>query len=715
MFKSLASPSISLSGEWRFAVDQDGDGDSLGWARPAYNDSTWLPVTIPHTWNVLPDYREYEGLAWYRRSFTVPVEAAEAHLRLRFEAVYYLARVWLNGQYLGEHEGGYTPFEFDVSGLVETRRNAADNVVAVQVDNRRTTGRIPAVLRPGWSFDWWNYGGLVRDVSLEVTSRAYIARQQIVAVPHLAGVHEAEVATITTTLLVENHFDEPFYGRLAADVLDETTRVSALSAPAPVPISLPPGQATEVQLVVTLASPRLWHFDQPYLYRWSTCLLATDGQMIHSREDTFGVRLIELKKAQFFLNGEPMRLVGLTRHADSPEHGLAEPVTVMAADYDDLKRLNMVFSRPVHYPQHPFILDYADRHGILLIPEVPAWQLTAGQLADPKMLAVAQQQLREMIAANFNHPSVWAWSVGNEFDSNTDAGHDYVRQMIALAKSLDPARPVSFASNRLNQPPGDDAAGLADFVMMNQYFGTWAGPKEGLGQALDRIHQTWPDKPVIISEFGFEPHWNSIPGIPLESPDPRHYYLIPEDVPSESAEADEQRRQLIAEQMAVFREKPFVAGAIFWTYQDYRTRFHFVMGVVDGDRNRRESWALLRQEYTPILVESVRFADQPGGGRMATVALRTRGPVERDLPAYTLRGYRLHWTLSSPDGTIAYEQGDLPLPTLAPGAAWEGIIGWLAPKAEYVLSLSIVRPTGDGVLEARSVLGARNCSWRLDV
>jgi beta-galactosidase/beta-glucuronidase len=111
-------------------------------------------------------------------------------------------------------------------------------------------------------------------------------------------------------------------------------------------------------------------------------------------------------------------------YADSPQSGLAETTTVMSADYDDLKQLNEVLSRPVHYPQHEFILDYADRHGILFIPEVPAWQLTTAQMDHSKIRALEKQQLREMIEADFNHPSVWAWSIGNELESETPVGND---------------------------------------------------------------------------------------------------------------------------------------------------------------------------------------------------------------------------------------------------------------------------------------------------
>jgi hypothetical protein len=695
---ALPSSSVSLSGRWRFAIDPNATGYAAGWFNPEFDESVWTVVMVPHTWNVMPDYVDYDGLAWYRRRFTPPTTAQDAHLRLCFEAVFYVARVWLNGVELGAHEGGYTPFEFAVSGTVKP---GVENTIAVQVDNRRATNRIPANLRADWSFDWWNYGGIVRDVVLHLGSRTFIAQQRIVAVPHLIAAHDADLATITTTVTIRNASTERFDGMLAGDVLDDVTGLSVLSALPTLAVSVAPDVSIEVQVGATISQPKLWHFDDPYLYRWVASLRAGDGGVLHTDQVRFGVRAVELRNAQLHLNGEPLRLVGLSRHADSPEHGLAETMAVMAADYADLKTLNTVLSRPAHYPQAEFILDYADRAGILLIPEVPAWQLTAEQLHDPHMRELERRQLRELIAAQWNHPSVWAWSLGNEFASNTAAGHAFVRDMIAYVKALDPTRPVGFASNLLNRRPQDDATALVDFVLMNQYFGTWGGPKGHLGSALEAIHAIWPDKPLIISEYGFEPRWERLLKWPLLRRS--RYYRSAAPVPADSEAADRPRRCLIREQMAILRTKPFVAGAIFWTYQDYRTPTNYQMGVVDAHRRRRGSWAILHQEYAPLVIASVIFASGAAGTQEAVVVLRTRGPIERDLPAYTLRQYMLHWVVTGIQDQQMLSQGALSLPTLAPGTLWSARLQWPAPVEDAVLTFKITRPTGFIVLEGTYV------------
>jgi beta-galactosidase/beta-glucuronidase len=688
--------SLPLLEDWRFSIDKDTVGEQQGWANPTYDDSAWVVVTVPHTWNVMSDYANYDGLAWYRHAFTLPAESKAGRLRLRFEGVFYLARVWLNGQYLGAHEGGYTPFEFDVSG---SAKPGATNIMAVEVDNRRAADRIPANLSSSWSFDWWNYGGIIRDVSLETTSAAFIARQQVVSVPHLTGMDEADSAAITATLVVSNTSEYALNGAIQANLLDGADGQPVLKVPISAPVNAPADETVSIQITATLASPKLWHFDHPQLYRWSASLLAPGDQLLDTHQVTIGIRSVELKNGRFYLTGEPVRLVGVDRHADYPGQGAAETVTAMTADYNDLKALNEVFTRPVHYPQAEFILDYADRHGILLIPEVPAWQLTEQQLSNQHMRDLEKQQLSEMIAADFNHPAVWAWSIGNEFASNTAGGRAFVQEMLAYVKSLDPTRPVGFASDKLGSQPAGDATALSDFVMMNQYFGTWHGDKQDLSPALDRIHQTWPDKTVIISEFGFAPHWNAVWGPPASSLNPDQRYFTPDDTPADSDAADAVRQQVINDQMPIFRSKPFVAGAIFWDYQDYRTPTNYKTGLVDAERNKRGSWEVLRDQYAPALVDAVTLSPVINGQRTATVALRTRGPVDVDLPVYTLRGYTLHWALTSPDGASEFSGSDVSLPTLVPGTSWSGKIALTVPRENYILTIDLVRPTGFNVIE----------------
>jgi beta-glucuronidase len=448
--------------------------------------------------------------------------------------------------------------------------------------------------------------------------------------------------------------------------LQGTVEARAAGVRAAAPVSVAEGATSRVRLVLHVAHPRLWDFDHPELYELRTTLRRRHTVLDRQRS-SFGIRTVELAHGRLRLNGESVRLVGLSRHEDSPAHGLAETPRVVERDYADLKLLGEVMTRPVHYPQSPLVLDYADRHGILLIPEVPAWQLTREQMADPRMRALERRQLRELVESESNHPSVIAWSVGNELDSQTLEGWRFVKEMVRYVHSLDPTRPVGFASNHLYETPQLDATRFCDFVEMNEYFGSWGGPRQGLGPALDAVHRAFPNKPVIVSEFGLEPHWYELGGPPEDSLDSSQYYSVSRIVPATSDLADSERRRAIVDQLAAFRARPWIVGAVYWTYQDYRTATGFVMGAVDMQRRRRGSWHTLRREYSPISL--LRYAR----GR---VTIRTRA----DLPSYTLRGYTLRW-----------RGGSIALPDLPPGSTWTQRLP--APPGK----LEVVRPTGFSV------------------
>src|ERR1700681_2021857 len=208
-----------------------------------------------------------------------------------------------------------------------------------------------------------------------------------------------------------------------------------------------------------------------------------------------------------------------------------------------MRALHTTLTRPVHYPQHPLVLDYADRHGILLIPEIPVWQFSEEQLSDPRVLALAQRQMRDMI------------------------------------RKLDPDGFVSFTDDKLPKLERADqsSANDADFVMMNQYYGSWHGPAEALVPALDQIDRLFPGKMVVISEMGFAG---------IFAKDPR--------------EADRIRVTTMRDQMPLLAARDWIAGAILWCYQDYKsprnlwpgqTEGYVEHGLVDEARQRNPSYS----------------------------------------------------------------------------------------------------------------------------
>ena len=537
---------VDLDRDWQFRADADEFGDWMGWmsALPPGTE----PVTLPHTWNV-GRLHDFMGFGWYFRSFDAPAHDPLTHVQLHFGATFYQSRVWLNGVELGGHEGGFTAYAFDITSQLRER-----NYLAVRIDNRPGIATIPgygARNTPQSWYDWWTYGGIVRDVWLSSSGPAWVNRQSI------RTEKRARNWIVHDQVFLHSALPAGTSVQLRARAYGPTDQ---LAASATLPLVLGGGDQ-EAPITLDLANPKLWGIDHPDLYRLVVDLRDSAGRALDSHSDTFGVRTVEIRDRHLLINGERVRLTGLARHEDSPAEGLAETPETMRRDYDDLKALNTTLSRPVHYPQNRYILDYADRHGILLIPEIHLWPFREAQFADPKVLALAGQQMREMIEEAGNHPSIFAWSVGNESAWGTSAGIAYFRAMRAMIRQLDPDRYVSFADDNLPklERAEQSAANDADFLMMNQYFGTWHGPATALEPALDRVNALYPAKMVIISEFGF-------PGMFASQP----------------AEADPSRIRTIEQQLPVLAARDWIAGAIMWCYQDYKSRRNLSPGLVEG-------------------------------------------------------------------------------------------------------------------------------------
>ena len=658
---AAAGTRIDLDGPWQFRVDPEGKGEALGWARslPAGVEQ----VEVPHSWGI-GAHAEHEGLAWYWRALRVPAPLRGKRLELHFGATFYRARVFVNGALVGSHEGGHTAWFADV-----TRALGDGGRIAVAIDNRPGLVTIP-----GWAmrlvgggnvwYDWWHYGGLVRDVWLVAQERALVRRQTIRT--SLAS----GTAVVSTRVVLEGSGPVRLLGRVVGPEGEEV-------AAGELSLTLR-GREAEPTLSFAVARPRLWHFDEPQLYALELSLRDESGSVLDERADTFGIRSVEMRERGLWLNGERVRLTGVTRHEDSVSEGLAETRGTMRADWDDLKRLQVVLTRPVHYPQHPYVLDYADRHGVLLVPEIPIWQFSEEQLRDPAVLTLAKRMMREMIEQAANHPSVFAWSVCNESATSTPGGRAYVKAMVEHVKALDPTRSVSYADDGLGvlTDPAANANQYTDFVMMNQYYGSWAGAAEGLAPALERVGRMFPEKMVLVSEFG------------LAGP------FAPD-----AARADVQRTRILREQLAEFARHDFVAGAIFWCYQDYKSHRNlrpgetsgFVeMGLVDENRQRRPSYQAWQERNSPARL-SLAFTRSDGyrpDGFRATI--ERRGPGE--LPSYELRGYRALWEARDHEGTLL-ASGSRELPVIGAPQVIEGV--WPPGSSrELKLTLRLLRPTG---------------------
>jgi beta-galactosidase/beta-glucuronidase len=661
-----ATKVVPLDGFWLFRPDPDKKGEAEGWHKDGAESARWSEVRIPHTWQVMPGHEDYLGQAWYRREFDVPAEWRGAVVRVEFEAVYHTAHVWVNGRLAGEHVGkGYTAFALDISSLLLYDDR---NTIAVRADNSFS----PDMLPRNKSYDWAPDGGLTRPVSLLVTPPVYLEAIWVEASPDRA----ARTATLKLAAEIRNASEEKETVGVAYRIVDEETGLTVLDGPSErFSVSLGAGEVKDVSLPpAKLAAVKLWHFDHPHLYRLEVSLLE-DQAAVQTLSTTFGVRSVEVRGTEFFLNGERVRLMGVERMAGShPVYGMAEPAEWIRHDHDDLKNLNCVFTR-VHWPQDRRVLDYCDRHGILIQVEVPTWGTdTFKGMAggpSPAILENGLAQLREMVRRDRNHPCVFSWGLGNEVGGQDPAAQVFVRRMLMEAKRLDPGRLCSYASNSLQQTPGRDVAGDMDFIEWNEYYESWyGGTPADMRRHLEMIHAAFPGKPVVISEYG--------------------YCACTPDRP----EGDGRRIEILRTHNAISRDYPWVGGLIFFCYNDYRTHIgdkglgvmkQRVHGVVDLFGARKPSYEVLRAESGPVDRLEVRRDEKEGG---FAAGLRARASI----PAYPLRGYRLRWVAYGGEG-LPLEQREAALPDLEPGEDIDLPLG-LAQPTVLELVVDLLRPTG---------------------
>ena len=663
-FKTTVEPGVSeiasLCGEWLFRTDPDNSGTQQQWYAHAPGKH-WRRVSVPHTWQVEDPLTDYRGVAWYWRSFDAPAIWQESAVRVEFEAVFHTATVWVNGSPAGEHaRKGYTAFTLDVTHLLHWGQT---NAISVRVDNAFNQHMLPR----GPSSDWANDGGIFRPVHLLVTPKTFVERVDIDAVPEL----NSGAGRLAITAHIRNAGVKTWSGKNSVRVVDEETTLAVLADSQSSAFSVKPGTVHSLAFQTTLPQAKLWHFDHPSLYRLEFSI--SDGHEVHRYSTTFGVRKFEIIDGAFHLNGERVRLMGVERMAGSnAEFGMAEPAEWIAGNHADLKHLNCIFTR-VHWPQDKRVLDYCDRHGILMQTEVPAWGWETfkdmGAQPDADILENGLEQLHEMIARDFNHPSVVVWGLCNEIAGQNPPAYQFARRMLAEAKRLDPGRLCSYASNSLDRTPQRDVAALMDFIETNEYYGSWApGGQEDVARHLDELHAAFPGKPIVVSEYG--------------------YCACVADRP----EGDGHRMEILRSHDIALRSKDFVGGAIFFCYNDYRTHVgdrgvgalqQRVHGVVNIYGAQKRSYELLRHECSPI--ESVTVENELNKFK---IVVRVRS----ELPMYALRGYKVRGLFFG-EGNIPVERRELDLPDAGPGTETKLEMAFSQSEVPFHVQIDVLRPT----------------------
>ena len=543
----LGRQTTSLNGTWNYIVDVQEEGYydyrmtpmRNGFfinAKPRhpedlieYDFDKAETMQIPGDWNT-QDQRLffYEGTIWLKRSFEFHPEAGRRTL-LYFGAVNYDAHVYVNGQKAGHHQGGFTPFNYDVTDFLKD----GENQVIVKVDNKRHPEDVPTQI-----FDWWNYGGITRDVLLVSVAPTYVENYKLQLdntpatkkgqrqISFCAKLNKAEAGQSITLRIPELKINKQI-----------TTTADGIAS-------------------LTLnAKPQLWSPENPKLYKVEIQL----GD--ETLSDEIGFRTIETRGKQILLNGEPIFLKGISIHEEKPNGGGRANSTEDAHTLLSwAKELGCNYVRLAHYPHNEYAVREAERMGILVWSEIPVYWTIAW--TNPATYANAERQLDDMIARDQNRANVIIWSIANEtpHSAKRDA---FLGKLAKHARELDPTRLISMAmevtgASNYHNILYDNMSDLVDVVSFNQYIGWYR-------DVNDASKMTWEipyDKPVIISEFGGGAKYG------LHGPKNQRW-------------TEEFQENLYRENCAMLDKIDGLAGTTPWILKDFRSPRRVLTGIQD--------------------------------------------------------------------------------------------------------------------------------------
>jgi beta-glucuronidase len=541
-----------LGGIWLYRADLTDAGVAQNWQNGGSTDG-WSTVTVPNAYNAgqLTPQSMAGSVGWYRRDFTVPTDAfpkyvpkTARHWIVNFQSVNYGATVWLNGHKLGIHTGAYLPFEFDLTGV-----RAGVNRLVVRIDNRRSAGDFP----PGPGGQWWNYGGLLEEVYLRAVARADISQVQVRPVlpcPSCA-------ATVEEQALIRNVTGAPQAVHLSGDYGRAHLNFGSST--------IGPYGTWTATATTTITHPSLWAIGHPKLYRATLNLTDAKGNSLGGYVDYSGIRSITVTQSgRLELNGRVLHLRGFNLHEQTLSTGAALSVDQMRRLIDYARSLGADAIR-AHYPLTPALQEMADEDGILVWSEIPVYQVKTAAMTQPGWQARALALLKANILANQNHPSVMVWSVGNELPTPvTYSEASYISAAAALARQLDPTRPVALAASNWPGVACQPAYAPLDVIGFNDYFGWFdagdgaTADRSGLSPFLDSFRACYPNKALIVTEFGFD--GNRVGPV--------------EDYGTYAFQSD-----AISYHLGVFATKPWLSGAMYFALQNYAA----YPGYVGGD------------------------------------------------------------------------------------------------------------------------------------
>ena len=519
-----------------------------------YSFDNGLRLNVPSDWNSqMPELKYYEGTIWYARRFDV-AKAANNRLFLYFGAVSYRCRIYLNGKEIGQHEGGFTPFQIDVTDAVKEK----DNFLAVEVNNTRTVDAIPAM-----AFDWWNYGGITRDVFLVSTPKVFI----------------------------EDYFIQ--LDKTKADKINASVKLSEKVSQS-VTIEIP-----ELQLKQTLKTDANGEvktsFASKKIKRWSPSLPTLYQVKVSSEKDKIeeqiGFRNVWVKGEDIFLNDKPIFLKSISFHEEIPQRkgrAFSEADAVMLLSEAKALGCNMI--RLAHYPQNEYIVRLAEKMGFLLWEEIPIWQ--GIDFKNDATKEKAGKMMREMIMRDKNRVALTFWGVANETQPSAPR-NAFIKSLIEITKSIDTTRLITAAFDlvRFNKDKqvfvmDDPFIKELDVVAINKYMG-WYHPWPVTPDKA--IWDVAKGQPLIVSEFGGEA-----------------VYGKTGDADVVSSWSEDYQAKLYRENLEMFKHIPNLRGTSPWVLFDFRSPFRFHptnqedwnrKGLVSDQGYRKKAWYLMKEYY----------------------------------------------------------------------------------------------------------------------
>lgn len=559
--------SRSLNGEWHAVVDPFGSGKRSGiWKnrKPAgnnefreYSFDEGLILNVPGDFNSqLPELKYYEGTVWYGRYFDAgDIEPGEKVL-LYFAGVANEADVYLNAEHIGHHEGGFTPFQIDVTDKVKD----SDNFIAVAVDNRRTPDKIPAM-----NFDWWNYGGITRDVML-------------IQVPDCH---------------IEDYFvrlDKEKKDQINIDVeLSEAAANKMVSVEIPelgVFERLTTGNDGRASKSVKARNLVRWDVDNPKLYE---VRFATDRDTI---SEQIGFRNLRADGSSIVLNDRPVFLCGVNIHEEVPQRkGRAFTEADAAMLLSEAKSMGANFVRLAHYPQNEHMVRMAEKMGILLWEEIPVWQSI--NFANDSTLSLASQMMSDMINRDKNRAAIAIWSIANETWPSEER-NNFLTKLKETASSIDDTRLIGAAFNNMSfnkedstfYIKNDPIPDILDVVGINEYVGWYV---DWQAKPENTHWKVAVDKPLIISEFGAEALYGQHGN---------------ED--AKWSWSEDFQAKLYRDNLTMFQNIPNLAGTSPWVLFDFRSPTRMSpqqglefnrKGLVSDRGQRKAAWHIMRDYY----------------------------------------------------------------------------------------------------------------------